>query len=331
MNTKRPLLIIFGNFLVILFVLLSCGTAQKTAVSCPEFSIKNSRVTTDHKGIKNKVPTSYFRGTTRKRYVRLSGRNKGKDFDVFQTTPVQYDILYPGIESVSEWNRNEYQKGLLTSENFKTSALRRNIMTSQLINRIDVYRQRSNFFINHTSGCDTIILKSGSVLFVKVEETGQYEIKYSECTSLNGTVNSISRLDVSEIKYANGTHEVLTSADPSDFVLNNTALNKNKAAIKKAGSGRIPWFVWSFAGLFVLSGLLVFGLPGLLVAVIALGVLGLVFRGISRIRGKRHSDTPETKRSESGHIITDVVVVAGVVLGLLLLFFFLMYILGSLV
>ena len=330
MDTKRHLLIIFGNFLILLFVLLSCRTSEKTAVSCPEFSINKNRVTADQKWIKNKVLTSHFRGTTRKQHVRLSGKNPGKDFVAFKTAPVQDDILYPGIKSVPDLNKTKYLKGLITSANYAIFPSARNSMTSQLVKKIDVNKQSDNFFIHHLSGCDTIVLKLGSILIVKVEETGQYEIKYSECNNFNGPVISISKSDVSEIKYTNGTHEIITSVDPSDFVFNNETINDNKTAIKKARFGTTR-FVFVLAGLFVLSGLLVFGLPGLFFAVIALGLIGLVFKGISLIKRKSNPDRLEGKRSEPGHLIIDFVVVAGVVLGLMLLIFFFMFILGSLI
>ncbi len=330
MDTKRHLLIISGNYLILFFVLLSCRTSEKTAVPCPAFSISKNRVTADNKRIKNKVLTSHFRRTTRIQHVRLSEKNLGKDFVVFKTTPVQDNILYPGIKSISDLDRTEYMKGLITSANYAISPLGRNSMTSQLMKKIDVNKQYNNFFINHSSGCDTIVLKSGSVLIVKVEETGQYEIKYSECNNYNGLVISISRVDVSEIKYANGTHEILTSVDPSDFVFDNATIKDNKATINKARFG-IPWFVYGLAGLFVLSGLLVFGLPGLLFAVIALGLMELVFKGINLIKKERNPDRLKGKRSKTGHLITELVVVVGVVLGLMLLISYLMFILGSLI
>ena len=99
-------------------------------------------------------------------------------------------------------------------------------------------------------------------------------LSISECNNFNSTVFSISKFDVSEIKYTNGTHEILTSDNPSDFVINSVPINVNRAPVEQAGFG-IPWFIYGLAGLFVLSGLLVFGLPGLLFAVIALGLTGI--------------------------------------------------------
>lgn len=329
MDTKRHLLIISGNFLISLFVLLSCRTSEKIAVSCPEFSINKYKVTTDHKRVKDETLTSHFKGTTRKQPVRLSGKKPGKDFLVIKT-PAHSDILYPGIESVSFLNKAEYLKGLVTSTNYAIAPLAKNTMTLQLMKKIEVNKQSNNFYFNHSSRCDTIMLKSGSILIVKVEETGQAEIKYRECNNSNSPVISISKSNVSEIRYTNGTHEILTSVNPSDFVFKNATISDNKTTIKKARFG-IFWFVTGLAGLFVLSGLLVFGLPGLFFAAIALGLIGLILKIIGRIRRKRDPAKLKGKRSETGHLIIDIIVVAGVVLGLMLSVFFLMFILGSLI
>jgi hypothetical protein len=328
LDTKRHLLLIFGNCLILFYVPLSCRTSEKTAVSCPEFSINKNSVTVYHKRIMNKVLTSHFRRTTERQPVIVSGNNLCKNFVVFKNGSVQYDILFSAINSVPDLNETECLKGLITSANYPISPFGRNSMTSQLMKNIN--RQSNNFFINHSSGCDTIVLKLGSILIVKIEETGQTEIKYSECNNFNGPVISISKFDVSEIKYANGTHEILTSVIPSDFVLNNATINDYKAPVKKARFG-IPWFVYGLAGLFVLSGLLVFGLPGLLFAIIALGLMGLVFKGISLIKRKRNPDKLNGERSETGHFIIELVVVAGVVLGIMFLIFYLMFILGTLI
>jgi hypothetical protein len=93
----------------------------------------------------------------------------------------------------------------------------------------------------------------------------------------------------------------------------------------------MPGFVSILAGLLVISGLLVFGLPDLFFVVMALGLIGLVFKVISLIRRGRNPYKFNGNRSKSEHLITDLIVVAGVVLVVLLLIFFLTVILGSLI
>jgi hypothetical protein len=78
-------------------------------------------------------------------------------------------------------------------------------------------------------------------------------------------------------------------------------------------------------------GLLVFSLPGLLFAVIAIGLIGLGLNGINLYKRKRDADKHRGKMFENGDLFIDIVVVAGVVLGLMLLIFYLMFILGSLI
>ena len=331
MVKKEHLLLIFGIFLILSFILLSCVTSEKTAVSCPEVSInKNNKFAIDNKRIKNKAFTTHFRVITRKQPVRPSGKNQGKDFAVFKNSIVQDDLKLHSRESVFDMNKIEYLKGLTTSRDNAISHLGRNSTTSQLMKKIDVNIQSKNIFITHSSGYDTILLKSGSILIVKVEETGQFEIKYRECNNLNGPIIIISKSDVSEIRYTNGANEILTAANPYDYVLNNATINDDNPSIRKARI-RIAGFVYTLAGLFVFSGFLVLGLPGVVFAAVALGLIGVVRRGISRTEIKRNPDKFKGKRSEIGSLIIDIVVVLGVVLGLLLLIFFIEFFLGSLI
>jgi len=325
----RNIFRISGILLILSYFSLSCHTSEKTAVSCPEFSINKNRVTAYPKRIKNGSFSSHLRVNTRKKPIRLSGKKPEKEFVVFKNSHTQDGLVVPGIESVFDSNTIECLKRLIASTDNAISPLVRNSTTTQLMKEIDVNIQSNNLFITYSSGCDTIVLKSGSILLVKVKETGQYEIKYKECNNYNGPVFSISKSDVSEIKYINGTHEIITSTNPYDFVLNNTTINDNNTTIRKARF-RIPGFVFSLAGLFVLGGFLVFGLPGSIFTGLALGLMVIVRRSINRIRIKRNPDKFKEKRSEIASLLIDIVVVVGVVLGLIYLLFFLMFILGSL-
>lgn len=56
-----------------------------------------------------------------------------------------------------------------------------------------------------------------------------------------------------------------------------------------------------------------------------------MFKVISLIKRKGNPDILKREKSETGHLIIELVVVAGVFLGLMLLIFYLMFVLGSLI
>jgi hypothetical protein len=60
---------------------------------------------------------------------------------------------------------------------------------------------------------DTLVMRNGDEILAKVEEVGVYEIKYHKADNLTGPVYVALRANVFMIKYANGTHEVFSSAE----------------------------------------------------------------------------------------------------------------------
>ena len=59
--------------------------------------------------------------------------------------------------------------------------------------------------------CDLLILKNGQEIKSKVLEVGTAEIKYKECSNLNGPTFSKNISEVFMIKYPNGTSTVISS------------------------------------------------------------------------------------------------------------------------
>jgi len=55
--------------------------------------------------------------------------------------------------------------------------------------------------------CDTIHLKSGEIIIAKVTEVGKTDIIYKKCDNPNGTNYTISKNQVSSIKYVNGSED----------------------------------------------------------------------------------------------------------------------------
>jgi len=94
-----------------------------------------------------------------------------------------------------------------------------------------------DIIVAQLAGCDTIILKSGSLYIGKVEEIGQNEIKYRRCDNLSGPIISILKSDVSLIKYSNGNREVIST--PSNAVAHNSIQQRDDNGQKQEYLGLI--------------------------------------------------------------------------------------------
>jgi hypothetical protein len=60
-------------------------------------------------------------------------------------------------------------------------------------------------------GCDVITLKNNSEINAKVLEINQTEIKYKKCDDVNGPTITVAKQDVNQIKYSNGTVDLINS------------------------------------------------------------------------------------------------------------------------
>jgi hypothetical protein len=272
MRSKKHILTIFGILLVLSFALFSCSTSKKTAVSCPAFSInKNNKLAVDHK--RNKVFISHYRATARKHPVGLPRMNQKKEVIVLKNSPVQDDFIATTTKGVSALNKIEYSKGLIASIDNSIIPLVGNDTEMPSLKKPEMTEQPKVLIITQPSGCDTIVLKSGSLLIGKVEEIGQNEIKYRACNNLTGPIISILKSEVSEIKYTNGTRDFITSTNALDSDQTNATISVNDTPIKTEGL--------SIAGF-------VSGLVGLFIAGIILGLLGVIFGvvGLSKIKNQ---------------------------------------------
>lgn len=64
------------------------------------------------------------------------------------------------------------------------------------------------------ANCDLITLKNGEEINGKVLEISQTEIRYKRCDNLEGPTIIIDKAGVSQIKYANGSSELIRSESP---------------------------------------------------------------------------------------------------------------------
>ena len=177
------------------------------------------------------------------------------------------------MESVSYLNKIEYTKGLTASADNTIIPAGRTSSAEYLMNLPDQAGKSDNFYIIQSTGCDTLVLRSGSVLLGKVEEIGQSEIKYRKCDNLNGPVISLSKSDVVQIKFVNGTREVIVSDNPGVMPVYVSRPAQDNMPPKMEGLG-LTGFIASLVGLFI------GGIP--------LGLIGVIFGGISLSKIKRN-------------------------------------------
>jgi hypothetical protein len=298
MKTIKQILTISGTLVILSFVLFSCSTSKKTALSCPEFSVnKKNIVATDHK--KNKAVISHYKANTRNQSARLSGKNQRKDIIASKNSPAQNDFIVPAIKSVSSLNKIEFSKGLIASIDNATIPFVGNSNDARPLKKLDIAENTKNLIITQPTRCDTIVLKSGSLLIGKVEEIGQTEIKYRKCNNLTGPVISILKSDVSVIIYPNGSHDFITSANVLNSNQINTTAGYSNEPAKNEGLG-IAGFVSSLVGLFIA------GIP--------LGLIGVIFGGISLSKIKKQPNKYKGKGLAIASIIIGIIAIVGAII-----------------
>ena len=75
-------------------------------------------------------------------------------------------------------------------------------------------KQKIYLFPADSIGCDTLILKDGAEIKVKVTEITPTEVKYKHCNNLNGPTYVVYRYEVSYIKYKNGSLDSFVDEHP---------------------------------------------------------------------------------------------------------------------
>ena len=94
---------------------------------------------------------------------------------------------------------------------------------------------------------DTLSMRSGENVLVKVIEVGTTEVKYKKLDNLNGPVFSILKSDLLMIKYENGTSEKFSKEEKTIIKVRST---HNK-------------LIWGIVGGVLFVGLLLIGLRSL--------------------------------------------------------------------
>jgi hypothetical protein len=261
MKTQRHLLPVTGSILVLLIVMISCSPARKSAVSCTEFPVyKSSRI--NHQPGNNKWFSVRHR-TAGTNYHASSGKKQNKNLAVIE--PVK-DVI--GRSSINNKDKIEFSKGLTASTDNNILALRNNADLNEKVQ--SVYTGQSYDLLSpQVSKCDTIILKSGSVIYAKVEEISQTEIKFRKCNNLTGPLNTISKAEVSSIRYINGTRDNFNPVEEPTY---QAYVNPQNNIPPQAEGLSVVGFIASIIGLFIAS--------------IPLGLLAIIFgaTGLKKIR-----------------------------------------------
>jgi hypothetical protein len=307
MKAIKRLLTISGALLILVLFILSCRTAKVVAVSCPELPVnKSCKIAAGHKMNAHRAFTGNYKVRIRKqpanRLTDLSKKNHGKESIVLKNSPVLKNTIVPDIEYINNLSKIEYLKGLTSSVDRAIIPLGRNNSIALSLNRGNMIEQSGKINTIQPSVCDTIVLKSGSIMVVKVTEIVQNEIRYRFCNNLNGTVSSISKSQVTVIKYPNGTRD--------NFISDNTTAFIDYHGRKETESFGIAGFIISMVGLL----LMITGFGEIL------GPLGIIFGGISLGRIKRNPGKYKGKGLAKASIIVgiiDILVFIGLVIWML--------------
>ena len=260
MRPKKSYLIIY---LTVIIVLLSSCSTKKVAVDCPDYSkSRYQKVISKHSHRKHEVLFAKHDNQRKRIKIRIPSFNKPVDF-VSNSSQIKRSSenenvkkTLPTLKFVFDDSQMEYKNGLTASIN-KQGIPPSNMQykyVSALI-QIDTPLNEIGKPVEE-SRCDTIILKSGTLIIGKVKEIGQIEIKYSKCNNLDGPVFPILKSDVLFINYANGLKERIFS--DANIVV------KSQPKVEPLG----------------LAGF-ISGLTGFLIAAIPLGTVAMIFGAIS--------------------------------------------------
>lgn len=163
----------------------------------------------------------------------------------------------------------------------KKSAISEVAIGSSFISDVDKsfvgFSNGSNSFINpkdlkckiEKDSCDLIILKNGQEVLAKVFEVTISEVKYKECSNLDGPVFTKRKSDFFMIKYSNGTNTVFNNEEVA------TTSTTNSTGAGDRGSQTVAFVLCLLIG--------VFGIHRFYLGHIGMGILYLLTAGLCGI------------------------------------------------
>ncbi|MGD0577285.1 MAG: hypothetical protein ABSA74_04375, partial [Candidatus Staskawiczbacteria bacterium] len=127
MKATKPLFKVLVIFLVLLFVISSCTTSKKTALSCPRFpGYRYDRSLAESKSHRNKPMIKSYKARTRKQpasghMADFIKKNQGNDPDY----SLRGNIKTNDSRNTNNLNKIEYSKSLLASADNSIIPLKR--------------------------------------------------------------------------------------------------------------------------------------------------------------------------------------------------------------
>ena len=262
---------------IIIFFSLSfqnCCTVRKTALTCPEFTSSKFKTTknkirwNNNFSVQNKLNSEKYHRGLKSATNRNNPNNLGASNSSGNNKNLNSEI--PGFTGLPD--KSGYLKQLEVSA--------------------------ANKIFLQTDTCDTIFLKSGSLINAKIEKTGLKKIWYRDCNNPNGSVISIPKSEISYIGYA--------GKDQKDSI-------PKKSPKRRSDPIGIAGLVLSIGGLLFLNSL---SFP-----LISLILTGCLLGWISSNRIKKHPDKLKGKG------LAEV----SIVLGYALLIFLILFVLNILI
>jgi hypothetical protein len=195
-------------------------------------------------------------------------------------------------------------KVILSNQELQTEALTFESDQVSLSNEILFKKDPNSVNIKLESKCDKILLRTGQEIEAKVIEIGTQEIKYKNCSNLEGPTISILKNDVFMITYSNNTKEVfketpIKSTSQSNNNINSSEVTNNQYIARPKKSN----------GLAITS--LILGILGFI------PILGIIFGAIALSQIKQNPNLYNGKQ----------MAIAGIVLSILWLIIFVSFLL----
>jgi hypothetical protein len=260
MNYHRDLFILL--LLALLQILVSCSTSRKTALACPK--IQDARFESNARhgaGKKSSYHLLTYKNHEKRKPANIKSVTGIHDLSKDASSSVK-DIKLKGnarsTDNIAGINidKIEFAKGLTASIDNSALVINPHNFSSSFVSRKS---KTSKVRFNYSGSpelCDTIVSTLGDIN--------------------TSPTYSIRRINISAIKYANGTRDFFTGSAPVDY-----RYSTEERRIE--GLGLAGVFA-SFAGLFVL------GIPlGLLAVTFGCISLGRINRNPGRYKGKGYA------------------------------------------
>jgi hypothetical protein len=293
MKTKQSIIVFFLIAVICSQINLSCRSV-KTAVACPEISIKKNEYGA-HRRIRNSHELFAHKTISKNKSINRSKKIRKESLR---------DIPVIAVTSKTQINKIEFNNALTASLDNTFHP----VIDKSPVPFMPPGDNKNSFDKNISNiqevKCDTVFLKSGIIIIGKVEEIGQSELKYRRCNNLTGPIISVLKSDVSQILYSNGTGEHF---GPTEIYVPNQNYNLNQNNSSYINSAPAKTEGLGLAGF--LSGLV-----GLFIASIPLGIIAVVFSGISLSKIKKDPRRFKGKGFAIAGMVLGIVDVVGMII-----------------